>query len=142
MKTYYIAAFIPSEDGGFEIVIPDIPNCFTSADTLELAFDSASRELSQRLSEMVENKEPVPEPTSLEEVMTKTAQLLHYLEHQPAGEIHYHLIFSPNLEDALVRVTITISKSILESIDNKAKIYGLSRSGFISAAIVAYRQGI
>ena len=45
MKKYYIAAFVPEEDGsGYSVYFPDVPRCFTGGETLE---EAVARELSE-----------------------------------------------------------------------------------------------
>ena len=141
MSTYYLAAFMPAEEGGYNIVIPDVPNAFTCADTLEEGFEMAAGALSMMLRDLVENNKAVPEPSSLEEVKSKTARRLKDIEHQPAGEILYQLVPAPNLDMAPVKVTISLPKAVLVDIDAKARGYGYTRSGFLSVAAQAYSMG-
>ena len=141
MKTYYLAAFMPAEEGGYDIVIPDVPNAFTCADTLEEGFEMAAAVLSMMLRDLVENTKAIPAPSPLEEVKTKTARHLKDIDHQPAGEILYQLVPAPNLDMAPVKVTISLPKAVLVDIDAKAKGHGYTRSGFLAAAAQAYSQG-
>jgi len=140
MKTYYLAAFMPAEEGGYDIVIPDVPNAFTCADTLEEGFEMAADVLSMMLRDLVENNKAIPEPSPLEEVKIKTARHLKNIGHQPAGEILYQLVPAPNLDMVPVKVTISLPKAILADIDTKAKGYGYTRSGFLAAAAQSYHQ--
>lgn len=138
MKAYYLAAFMPAEEGGYDIVIPDVPNAFTCADSLEEGFEMAAEVLSMMLRDLVENNKVIPEPSPLEEVKSKTARHLRDIEHQAAGEILYQLVPAPNLDMAPVKVTISLPKAVLVDIDSKAKGHGYTRSGFLAAAAQAY----
>ena len=140
MNTYYLAAFMPAEEGGYDIVIPDVPNAFTCADTLEEGFEMAADVLSVMLRDLVENNKAVPAPSPLEEVKIKTARHLEDIDHQPVGEVLYQLVPAPNLDMAPVKVTISLPKAVLADIDTKAKGYGYTRSGFLAAAAQSYRQ--
>ena len=140
MKSYYLTAFMPAEEGGYDIVIPDVPNAFTCADTLEEGFEMAADVLSMMLRDLIKNNKTIPEPSPLEKVKAKTALHLKNIDHQPAGEILYQLVPAPNLDMAPVKVTISLPKAVLVDIDTKAKGYGYTRSGFLAVAAQAYPQ--
>ena len=140
MKTYYLAAFMPAEEGGYDIVIPDVPNAFTCADTLEEGFEMAASVLSMMLRDLVENNKAIPAPSPLEEVKEKTARHLKDIDHYPAGEILYQIVPAPYWDMAPVKVTISLPKAVLAAIDAKAKGHGYTRSGFLAAAAQAFPQ--
>lgn len=139
MKKLYFAAFMPAPEGGFDIVIPDVPNAFTCADTLEEAYAMAVDVLDTMLRDLAENNKPLPEPSGLEAVKAKTARHLEDIGHAPAGEILYQLIPAPNLDSAPVKVTISLSRSVLDDVDARAKQYGFTRSGFLARAAAQFR---
>lgn len=138
MRQYYYAAFMPASEGGYDIVIPDIPNAFTCADTMEEGFAMAEEVVAAMLSELVLDKKPVPNPSPLEQVKGKTADHLLDIDHQPAGEIIYQLIPAPNLDASPVKVTISLPKAVLEEIDAHARRTGFTRSGYLAAAARAF----
>ncbi len=140
MKRMYFAAFMPEEEGGYSIVIPDVPNCFTCADTLEEGVEMAEDVLGMMLRDLAAENKPIPEPSSLEEVRKKTAQHLAEIEHQAAGEILYQLIAAPSLDMTPVKLSISMPKAVLAEVDAKAKACGFTRSGFLVHAAQAYRQ--
>jgi len=39
MKFVYLAEFYPCEEGGYNVVVPDLPGCSTEGDTLEEAIE-------------------------------------------------------------------------------------------------------
>ena len=139
MKTYYFAAFMPAEEGGFDIVFPDVPNAFTCADTLEEAFEAAEDVLSLMLRDLVADKKTTPEPSPLEVIKEKTAQHLKNINHEPFGEILYQLIPAPSFDMAPVKVTVSFPKAVLEEIDAKAKSTGFTRSRFLAQAAQLYQ---
>ena len=140
MKKFYLAAFMPAHEGGFDIVIPDVPNAITCADTLEEGFVMAEDVLSVMLRDLAGDKKPVPEPSGLETVKQKTAAHLKNIDHEPAGAILYQLIPAPNLDMTPVKVTISLPKSVLDAIDVSAKNAGFTRSGFLAHAAAQYHQ--
>ena len=138
MRTCYFAAFIPSEDGGYDIDIPDVPNAFTSADSLEEAFSVAEELLKLMLRDLVCEKKFVPSPSSLKDAKNKATMHLREIKQKPTGEILYQLIPAPNLDMAPVKVTISMPKAVLEEIDAKARRAGFTRSGFLAHAATRY----
>lgn len=139
MKQYYVAAFMPAQDGGFDILIPDIPGASAAADDLGAAYSKAQKTLARLLREMAGEKKSIPQPSTIEAVRKKTAWCIAQRGHDPQGEVLYQLIPAPNLDMAPVKVTISLPKSILDEIDAKAREGGLTRSGLISRAAMAYK---
>lgn len=140
MKNLYFAAFIPAINGGYDVVIPDVENAFTCAENLEEAFVMAEDVLQVMLRDLVENKKPVPAPSNLEEVRMKTGRHLADIEYSPLGDIFYQLIPAPNLDNVPVKVTISLPKSVLAEVDEKAKSAGFTRSGFLAHAAISYHD--
>ena len=134
MEKIYIAAFMPAVEGGWDIVIPDVPGAVTCADTLEEAYMMAGEVLTMMLRDMAGDKKPLPEPSPLERVREKTAEHLRAIDHQPSGEIMYQLVPAPNLDLTPVKVTISLPKAVLASIDATAGKRGMTRSGFLAHA--------
>jgi predicted RNase H-like HicB family nuclease len=138
MSRYYFAAFVPTRGGGFHITIPDVPNCFTCADTVDKGMVMAADVLSMMLRDLAENGKECPEPSSLPQVREMVARELRELESEADGEILYPLIQCPTLDMLPVKVSISIPKAILADIDAKAKELGYTRSGFLSHAAQMY----
>lgn len=65
---YYAAVFIPTKEGVYAILFPDIPEAFTQGDTLEVGLDMAKEVLALTLEEYARVRKPLPEPSSLEDV--------------------------------------------------------------------------
>ena len=142
MRKFYLAAFMPAEEGGFDIVLPDVPGAYTCADTLEEAFKWAEDVLGVMLRDFAENNKTIPEPSSLEAVKAKTAAHLTEIDHRPTGEILYQYIQAPNLDMTPVKVTISLPRSVLAEIDARAKAEGFTRSGFLAYAAQHYQAGV
>jgi predicted RNase H-like HicB family nuclease len=141
MAIFYFAGFVPVEDGGFHITIPDVPRCFTQADTLEDGMEAAAEVLAMCLRDMVENNRPTPEPSPLPKVREMVAEELRELEcEEEGGEILYPLIAAPSLDMAPVKISISMPKAVLQEVDAKAKAAGFTRSGFLAHAAQAYQQ--
>ena len=128
MKKYYIAAFVPEEDGsGYSVYFPDVPRCFTGGETLEEAMF------------MAERKE-IPAPSGLEAVRKKVEEERALDGLSTPADTVYQLVAAPELDMVPVKVTISVPRSALDEIDKKAKEYGFTRSGLIVRAAQEYRQ--
>ena len=123
MAKYYYAAFIPDEKGGYSIFCPDFPEVASQALTVE---------------EYAKARHPLPEPCGLAEARRRIEKELEELEAPAAGEILYQLIPAPSVDLTPVKISLSIAKSVLESIDAKAARSGMTRSGFMAAAAQAY----
>ncbi len=63
-------------DDGISVYFPDLPGCFTCADTTEKAVKNAKEALGLHLWGMEQDGEPIPEPTSIENIeRSKTPSL-------------------------------------------------------------------
>ena len=133
MKTFYFAAFMP-DGNGYSIVVPDIPNCFTCAETLAEGMVMAEDVIKLTLEDLAADKKPIPAPTSLESVKEKTLAHWKELDYPIQGEILYQLVPAPSLDLVPVKVMVSLPKAVLADIDKDAKQLGFTRSGFIAHA--------
>lgn len=62
-KLFYPAVFHAAEEGGYWVTFPDFPACMTQGDTMAEAYKMAVDALGLELSELIENKEQLPEPS-------------------------------------------------------------------------------
>ncbi|MFY9189556.1 MAG: type II toxin-antitoxin system HicB family antitoxin [bacterium] len=69
MKLVYPACFYPCEEGGFTVIVPDLPGCVTEGDTLSDAVDMAVDAASGWLLDSVENNEPIPQASEIKTVI-------------------------------------------------------------------------
>ena len=140
MAKYYIAGFVPSPGGGYHITVPDVPNCFTCADTLEEGMEMATDVLAMMLRDLTESKRPAPEPSPLPAVRDMVTRELRSIECEAAGEILYQLVPAPALDMVPVKLSISMPRAVLAEVDAKAKALGYTRSGFLAHAAQVYRQ--
>ena len=59
MKHYYPAIFETAEEGGYTVVVPDLPGCITEGDTLEHAMWMTQDAIGSWLSDANENDYPI-----------------------------------------------------------------------------------
>lgn len=69
MKLVYPACFYPCEEGGFTVIIPDLPGCITEGDSLSDAMDMAVDAASGWLLDSVENNEQIPQASDIKNIV-------------------------------------------------------------------------
>jgi predicted RNase H-like HicB family nuclease len=116
----YIAIIHKDADSDFGVSFPDFPGCITAGRSLEEAKDMAREALAGHVEVMHEAGEPIPEPTALDEVMSK-----------PDFQDGVGFLVSVKEPGKTVRVNITLTEGELELIDQRARAQGLSRSAFL-----------
>jgi predicted RNase H-like HicB family nuclease len=142
MRTFYVAALVPDKapgnSGGFSVYIPDVPNAVTCGDSVPDAIVMAEDVLRMMLQDLAEERKAIPTPSSLERVreMVQAIRKEDGLDY-PEDTIYQH-IAAPSLDMTPVKVTISLPKAVLETIDERAKALGYTRSGFLAHAAHAY----
>jgi predicted RNase H-like HicB family nuclease len=120
--TTYIALLRKEKDTDFGVDFPDFPGCITVGKTLEEAHKRASEALRFHIKGMLEDGDPIPESSSLDEIMADRAN---------AGAVPF-LVTVPDTRTK--RVNVTLPESELEAIDAYARQHNMSRSAFLLEA--------
>jgi predicted RNase H-like HicB family nuclease len=118
----YIALLRKERDTDFGVDFPDFPGCITAGKTLEEAHKRASEALRFHIKGMLEDADPIPEPSSLDDIVADPAN---------AGAVPF-LVTVPDTRTK--RVNITLPESDLEAIDACAQQRNMSRSAFLLEA--------
>lgn len=113
---HYIAVLTPEENGGFSIEFPDVPGCFSCADTIEEAAVMAHDALRLHLQCMLDDGEALPPAATQKPV---------------EGKI---MLAVPFERSKSVRISLMVPDIDLEAIDAFVKSHGMSRSGFLVTA--------
>lgn len=71
-KYVYPAIFTPEEEGGYSIRFPDVPNCFTGAETLEGAMEMANDVLCLMLYELEQAGSEIPAASTVAQMQEQT----------------------------------------------------------------------
>lgn len=121
--TRYIALIHKESSSDFGVSFPDFPGCVTAGRTLDEARDLAAEALAFHIEGLLEDGVVLPEPSSLDSVMTER-------ENQDAVAI---VVDAP--VPRTVRVNVTMPKDVLEKLDAAARARGMSRSGFLVHAV-------
>lgn len=68
MAKYIFPAIFTPEGNGYTINFPDVPNCFTEADSLPEAMENATDVLCMMLYNMERLRQEIPYPSSIEAI--------------------------------------------------------------------------
>ena len=80
-KDHYIyPAIFDYANDGISISFPDLPNCFSCADTDEEALYMAKEALALHLYSMEEDNDVIPEPTTINQIFLEESQAVVLVE--------------------------------------------------------------
>lgn len=119
----YIALIHKEAASDYGVSFPDLPGCVTAGSTLDEARAMAQEALALHLEGLAEDGEPIPEPSSLEAVMT-----------DPVNRDGVAILVMAETKAKIVRVNITLPDDTLREIDQYAEAHGFTRSGFLAQA--------
>lgn len=111
----YFAIIHKDRNSDFGVSFPDFPGCITAGRTLDEAKDMAREALSGHIHVMRETAEPIPDPSSLDEVMSNP-------DFQDGVAFLVH-VKEPGKR---VRVNVTLTEQQLREIDGHARAQGMS----------------
>src|SRR5215467_4122202 len=117
----YIAYLHKEPDSDFGVSFPDFPGCITAGRTLEEARRLAVEALGLHIGGMLEDGDPVPEPSTLDSLARDPAM---------KGAVAFLVHMEPEPEKT-VRINITARETQLKEIDRLANRAGLSRSAYM-----------
>ena len=117
----YIAYLHKERDSDFGVSFPDFPGCVTAGRTLEEARRMATEALALHIEGMIEDGEPMPEPSNLDDVEN---------DQNMRGAVAVLVGVEP-APDKTVRINITARQSQLEAIDRLAGKAGMTRSAYM-----------
>lgn len=118
--TTYIALLRKEVDSDFGVEFPDFPGCITAGVTLEDARRMAAEALLFHIEGMMEDGDPIPEPSGLDEVLTDP-------RYSDAAAV---LVDVPTRRPRSVRVNISVPEDVLQAIDRVTD----NRSRFLAEA--------
>jgi predicted RNase H-like HicB family nuclease len=118
--TAYIALLRKAPTSGYGVDFPDFPGCVTAGRTLEEARKMAAEALDLHLEGMLEDREPVPEPLSLDAIMSDP-------ENRDAVAF---LVEDRIRAPKSVRINVMLPQDILVAIDRRTT----NRSRFLAEA--------
>lgn len=122
--THYIAIIHKGAKSDFGVSFPDFQGCVTAGSTMEEARLMAKEALAFHIQGMLEEGELIPAPSSLDEVQAAGHE----------GDMFMMVEYTPQQDEAVKRVNITLTHSLLQQIDSYTQRRGLTRSGFLAHA--------
>ena len=119
---HYVAVIDKDPGSAYGIQFPEVPGCFSAADTFEEVVPNAI----EALSLFFEDSELVP------------ARGLEAVREQAAGNIAQGavLMMIPYVQDRkrVVRVNLSLEKGFVDTMDEAARMRGMTRSAFVEKA--------
>jgi len=137
---YYFAVFLPVQEGGYAIAFPDIPEAVSQGDDLPDCMVMAADVLAISVDEYAKARKQLPPPSSLSEVEAWAEEQRNGRGLLPEGKMLFQLFRAPQVDATPVKISISLPKSTLAAIDEKAREAGLTRSGFLAAAATAFES--
>jgi predicted RNase H-like HicB family nuclease len=137
MDCYY-GVFLPAREGGYVVEFPDFPEIASQGDDLAEAIHLGADALALALGEYARERREIPPPSSLEAVKKWAARQ----KNDPAlrfGEAVFQLFPVPETDPVPVRISVSLPRTTLELVDVRAARQGLTRSGYLAAAALAYK---
>jgi predicted RNase H-like HicB family nuclease len=120
---YYTAVIERAASGGYGVFFPDLPGCTSAGSTIEEAARNAEEALRGHVELMLEDGEPLPNPTAPETIRIDT-------DVDEAARMLVRL----DLPGRAVRVNISIEETLVAAVDKAAEQRGMSRSAFLAEA--------
>ena len=107
------------------VVVPDLPGCFSAADSgIDEAIDNAKEAIELWIETALDLGQAIPSPSAITELQKKR---------EFKGWVWAVASIDPALlSDDIERVNITLPKRVLARLDAKAKALGETRSGYIA----------
>jgi predicted RNase H-like HicB family nuclease len=121
---HYIGLIHKQSDSDFGVSFPDFPGVATAGTSLDDARAMAEEALALHVEGLVEDREALPEPSSLDVVMA-----------DPDNKDGVAILVAVKTDaPKCIRVNVTLPEDILEKIDRLADRQGLTRSAFLARA--------
>lgn len=121
----YIAVAHKEPASDYGVSFPDFPGCITAGKTIDEAKDLAYEALLLHLEGLREDEEPLPAPTSLEDIVD---------DPENTDAVAFLVVSVPDAQGKAKRINITMPEETLRRVDAAAKRRGLNRSSFLTRA--------
>ena len=117
----------------WSVVVPDLPGCFSAGDTLEEAMIQAEEAVISWIEVALDAGQDIPTPSHVEALRTAHPEL--------DGWLWALVNVDPAmLDDTVERVNISLPRRVLRRLDDRARLAGETRSGFIARLAVEGRE--
>lgn len=113
------------ESTAWGVVVPDLPGCFSAADTLDGALSSAEEAALAWMDAALDAGHAIPTPSAPQKLVADADGASHWI-------LAYISIDPALLDDTIERVNISLPRRVLARLDAQAKAAGESRSSYIA----------
>jgi len=126
MDMHYPVVVEPgSETTAWGVVVPDLPGCFSAADSgLDEALQNAREAIALWMEDAIANHEAIPKPSKIE-TLRASGQFDGWIWAVVPVDAAW-------MDERVERVNITLPRRILALLDSKASLAGESRSAYIA----------
>lgn len=124
MAKYVYPAVFTEEDSGYSINFPDLPNCFTSGETLGEAIEMAGDVLCLTLYEMEQAGTAIPAPSDLRDIPVGNKEFVNFI---PCDTVEYRKFF----DNRAVKKTLTVPSWL----NDMAERAGINFSATLQSAL-------
>ncbi|CDS51100.1 DNA-binding protein, CopG family [Polaromonas sp. CG9_12] len=132
---YPVAIEAGTDAAAWNVIVPDLPGCFSAGDTLEEAMIQAEDAITGWIETALDDGQAIPAPSPVEALRTARPEFEGWLwalvKVDPAM-----------LDDTLERVNISLPRRVLYRLDARARTAGETRSGFIARMAVEGREPV
>lgn len=132
----YPIAIEPGDDThAWGVVVPDLPGCFSAADSgIDEAIDNAKEAIAAWIEAVMDDGGDIPAPSAIE---------AHRANPEFDGWIWAVAEVDPAiLDDKAERVNITLPRRVLARLDARARAAGETRSGYIAKLAIEARPQV
>ena len=109
-------------DTAWGVVVPDLPGCFSAADTLDEAMAAVEEAAAAWIDAALDEGRAIPVPSPIQEASSG----------YPGWIVAFVNVDPALLDDTVERINITLPRRVLARLDAKAREAGESRSSFIA----------
>lgn len=128
----YIAIIHKDPESDYGVSFPDFPGCVTAGSDLDEAWWMARQALAAHSAWLVEEGEVLPEPSSLQSVMSDVENrdgVAAFIALDSAGAAPGNAV-----PDAAVDVGLSLPASVVEAMDRYAGAHGITRAQLVAEA--------
>lgn len=107
------------------VVVPDLPGCFSAADTLDDALSAAEEAALAWIDVALDEGRSIPTPSAPQKIAAEASKDICWI-------LAYICVDPALLDDTIERVNISLPRRILARLDAQARAAGESRSSYIA----------
>jgi len=123
----YVAKFLYEDNGTISVFFPDLPGCYSAADTVEEAIKNAKEAMGLHLYCMEKDGQVIPKPSSLRDIKLEKNEAAHIID-----------IFMPPMRERIKNRFVKKTLSLPAWLADKADEAGVNFSKIFQNALMEY----